>query len=443
MIEIKLNRIIVPEGRFREVFNEKKLLDLRASILNIGLLHPITVEFKQQGDGDYWILRAGGRRLRALVSILSEGKKFKFGQREFDNFTIPALNYGELSALERLEVEVSENIDRADFDWKERTKALAALHELRKLQNPEQTLRATAEEASKSPGGASIAAVSNAVLLQKHLDDPDVAKAKSENEAMKIIRKKADEQHRAKLAVNFDSKQIRHSVIHGEAQASLGKIASSSFDVILADPPYGIGADSFGDMAGTGHEYKDSQVEFDSILKWLPDETYRVSKERAHCYLFCARKQFEKLHTLMVLAGWKVFDEPLIWDKCGTGMLPHPEHGPRRTYESILYAWKGDRRTLLVKNDVVRVPAVKRLLHGAQKPVALYCNLLSRSANPGDTVLDCFGGSGTVLVAANRSQLLATYIEREEVAVNIALTRIAVNEFDDGVVEDDGIEISL
>jgi DNA modification methylase len=86
-----------------------------------------------------------------------------------------------------------------------------------------------------------------------------------------------------------------------------------------------------------------------------------------------------------------------------------------------------------------KIPPVKKLLHGAQKPAALYCELLSRSANPGDTVLDCFAGTGPILVAANRMQLTATYIEIDETAYNIALGRSTTGEFDDGSVEDDGL----
>jgi DNA modification methylase len=141
----------------------------------------------------------------------------------------------------------------------------------------------------------------------------------------------------------------------------------------------------------------------------------------------------------MVLANWTVFPTPLIWDKAN-GMLPFPEHGPRRTYEAILYAWRGDRKTLCIKSDVIRVSPVHDLKVGAQKPVALYLDLLSRSARPGDSVLDCFGGSGPILVAANRMRLAATYIERNEDAYNIALSRSTVMEIDDGGVEQDGLE---
>lgn len=444
MIEVRVDQIVVPENRYRREFDEKKMADTKASILRIGLLHPIVVELGEADGKEIWTLRAGERRLRLLKEILGSGGSFRFGDRTYSTDTIPANSYSSLTTLERLEVEIEENVCRADFDWKERTRALADLHNLRKAQNPTQTIAATATEVLGKPAlGDQRMVVSDALIVAKHLDDPDVAKAKSQRDAIKVIKKKADVAQRAKLAINFDAKASPHILRLGDSKELLAECDAGRFDVILADPPYGIGADGFGDMSGKGHEYADSQKSFEEMLQWLPDSLFRVAKDSAHCYLFCDIRRFERMHTLMVLAGWSTFSTPLIWDKCGTGMLPFPFHGPRRTHEYILYAWKGDRRTLVVKNDVLRVPAVKGLQHAAQKPVALYQDLLSRSANPGDMVLDCFGGSGTILVAANNARLVATYIEQNADAFNIASSRATNTGFDDGVEEDDGIEVAL
>jgi len=145
----------------------------------------------------------------------------------------------------------------------------------------------------------------------------------------------------------------------------------------------------------------------------------------------------------MVLAGWKIFPTPLVWFKAN-GMVPLPNLGPRRTYECILYAYKGERQTICLKNDcITKIPGVRNLKHGAQKPVALYCDLLSRSAKPGDAVLDCFGGSGTILVAGNIRKAIVTYIEDKDDAFNIAQSRANTMEIDDGAEEDDGISIEF
>ena len=440
MIEVKVDKVVIPQNRFRREFDEKKLEELKQSILRIGLLSPITVEhYYSESIGDCWTLRAGERRLRVLSSIIASGGSFRLGDSTYTGGTLPAIDYAELTPLQRLEIEVEENVIRSDFTWQERTRALAALHELRKAQNPEHTITATASEVLGKPAvGSQRTVISNALIVNKHLHIPEVAKAKDEREALKVIEKITNAGHRAKLAKAAMGQATPHTLIKGDSLVILSTLPAASFDIIVTDPPYGIAADSFGDMADTGHDYEDSKKYFDEILRVFPDESYRLTKPRAHAYVFCDVRRFEQLSTHMLLAGWTVFPTPLIWAK-SNGMLPFPEHGPRRTYECIFYAWKGGRKTLVVKTDVIDISGVKNLQHGAQKPVALYCDLLGRSANPGDSVLDCFGGTGPVLVAANRMRLTATYIEKSEAAFNIAQLRMNQHEIDDGAVENDGL----
>lgn len=436
MILIHPDDVVIPENRFRREFDDKRLQELRESILRNGLMNPISVE----ASGDTFTLRAGERRFRVLKTLVEEGVEFAVGGGENTGGLIPAIEWGELTPLQRLEIEVEENVVRADFTWDERVRAIDALHRLRKTQNPEQSIKATATEilGREAVGGAA-QPVAEAVLVAKHLHVPEVARAKSVKDALKVIKKITDAGHRAKLAQAALTQQSPHRLIHGDSLAILPTLPAASFDVIVTDPPYGVNADDFGDMAAEGHAYEDSPEYFEKILSVFCDESYRICKDRAHAYIFCDLRRFDRLATLMVLAGWRVFPVPLIWAK-SSGMLPFPQHGPRRTYECIAYAWKGDRKTLVVKNDVIQVNSVRNLKHGAQKPVALYCDLLSRSANPGDHILDCFGGTGPIIVAANRMGLRATYIEQHEANFHIAQLRINQKEIDDGAEERDGLE---
>lgn len=440
MIFLNHEEIKIPEGRFRQDFPQADLDELKRSILSVGLINPLSAE----KEGDIWTLRAGERRLRVLRAIIKEGKSFHIGVDECANGLVPVVEWGELTPLQRLEVEVEENIIRTDFAWQERIRAIEALHKLRSEQNPDQTITATADEMAKRTGGTpNLGVVSDALIISRHLSNPDVAKAKDPKEALKIIKKQASLVHNAKLAKEFDLTKSEHKLILGDAIAILSAMPEKLFDVVLTDPPYGVGADNFGSQSSTGHDYEDSPKYLEELLKTLPDELYRVAKERAHCYLFCDLRWFERISTLMVLAKWEVFATPIIWYKgSGHGMLPLPKHGPRRTYEHILYAWKGGRETLVVKDDcITKIPAVAKPQHAAQKPVALYCELLSRSARPGDSMLDCFGGVGGTLVAANIQKLKCTFIENKEQHFNVAKQRSLTKEIDDGVEEDDGLDI--
>lgn len=69
------------------------------------------------------------------------------------------------------------------------------------------------------------------------------------------------------------------------------------------------------------------------------------------------------------------------------------------------------------KSDVLRYNVVKldkRVGHPCEKPVDLLADLIKTSTRPGDTVLDCFAGSGATGIAANITGRRAILIEREE-----------------------------
>jgi len=74
--------------------------------------------------------------------------------------------------------------------------------------------------------------------------------------------------------------------------------------------------------------------------------------------------------------------------------------------------------------DLFAYPPDKNLGHAAQKPVALYEDLLRRSCRPGDSVLDPFMGSGPIFAAAHPLKISATGIEMDTASFGIAVKRI-------------------
>lgn len=111
-------------------------------------------------------------------------------------------------------------------------------------------------------------------------------------------------------------------------------------------------------------------------------------------------------------------------------MLPRPEHGPRYTYECILFAAKGNKKTLVVKPDVISISPDAKLLHGAQKPVELFSDLISRSCLPGAAILDPFGGSGTTISAGIQARATVTLFELNPDNYNICLGRLKETDLD-------------
>ena len=113
-----------------------------------------------------------------------------------------------------------------------------------------------------------------------------------------------------------------------------------------------------------------------------------------------------ELHTLQkafVAAGgkWSTF---VIWAK-NTFTLGRADY--QRQYEPILYGWKqGTDHFWCGARDQGDVWFVKKPqkndLHPTMKPVELVERAVINSSKSRDIVLDCFGGSGTTLIACEK-----------------------------------------
>lgn len=428
---ILATNVFIPENRQRRQFDEKPLAELQASILSKGLMHPIVVRPGDQPDT--FFLVAGERRYRAMRALQEADKTFLCNGQTIQPGYLPTTLLTDLSPLQYREAELEENIVRADLTWQEKSRTLAEFNALREDQatanNQPHTIRAVASEIlGREAAGAQITSVAETLLVAKHLEDADVAGAKTQKEALKVIKKKAEAAHREVLSAAFDVAKSPHTLIEASIFDAIGKLPAATFDCLVCDPPYGVGADEFGEQATTLHNYKDTPELALDCAKLVAQQGYAKCKEAAHCYFFLDIRNFSQYSTIFLMAGWEVWPTPILWNKLG-GMLPSPDFGPRRTYEAILYARKGKRKVLKIAPDILTYPMVRDKDHGAQKPVALYKDLLSRSCYPGQVVADFFCGSGTIFPAANALKLTALGVELLEHNCNIAKLRL--NETED------------
>jgi DNA modification methylase len=121
-------------------------------------------------------------------------------------------------------------------------------------------------------------------------------------------------------------------------------------------------------------------------------------------YIAMSSSELDTLQAAFRSAGgkWSTF---IIWAK-HTFTLGRADY--QRQYEPILYGWPeggsrhwcGDRDQGDVWN--IKKPA-RNDLHPTMKPVELMERSIRNSSRPGDVVLDCFGGSGSTLIAAEKA----------------------------------------
>jgi len=148
----------------------------------------------------------------------------------------------------------------------------------------------------------------------------------------------------------------------------------------------------------------------------------------AHCagalYIAMSSSELDALQAAFRAAGgkWSTF---IIWAK-NTFTLGRSDY--QRQYEPILYGWpEGARRHWCGDRDQGDVWQIKKParndLHPTMKPVELVERAIRNSSRPGDRVLDPFGGSGTTLIAAEKSGRVARLMELDPRYVDVIVRR--------------------
>jgi DNA modification methylase len=197
-------------------------------------------------------------------------------------------------------------------------------------------------------------------------------------------------------------------------------------DLIWTDPPYNVNyANSLKDKL----RGKDRPILNDNLGEDFQGFLLAALEPMlSHCtgaaYIAMSSSELDTLQSAFRLAGghWSTF---IIWAK-HTFTLGRSDY--QRQYESVLYGWPegkqrhwcGDRD----QGDVWQIKKpVKNDLHPTMKPVELVERAIRNSSRPGDLVLDPFAGSGTTLIAAEKSGRLARLIELDPKYVDVIVKR--------------------
>lgn len=421
--------------RQRSAMDKTKLAELKESIADKGILHPPV--YWQDPKTQKWVLTAGERRSEAMRLLHAEGRSFTHEGTVVAPGMIPITRLSDvLDEIARFEVELDENVRRDDLTWQDRVRAYADLHAMRQQSNPKQTQMDTARELidrglAKTIGGARLH-MKEATLIADHLDNEKIAMARNPAEALSLVYKLEEEKVtaalvRRRLAVAPSASSI--ALKHGSCLDVLDGLDSDMADLILTDPPYGLGASGAGFRGRTvhHHNYEDTKENAQKIARAILTEGFRICKTRANIFMFCDIDLFDWLKSTASNMGWSPFRRPLIWQKSESeGMAPWGGSGPRITTEFILFATKGQRGLNASPIDVFNVKRVSRSerIHAAEKPVELLKTLIQCSTLPGDFVLDPCAGSGSTLVAAKELKRTGLGIEFDLDYYRTAMTNV-------------------
>lgn len=419
------------------------------SIRTKGLAHaPVIAQ-----DAKGLFLVVGEHRKTAMMRLHEDNVPFFYNGVQVPKDMMPCVNVLDLSPADLLELELEENIIRAEIPWPKRCQALAAIHKLRLEANPGQTLTQTAQELRDKTGkggvvtGKERTAVRNALLLAANLHKPNVAKARNATEALGILLKDESaaaeailiSRKRAAMTEAEKSQQLIH-VYNADFRVKMQEMPDGEVDLIIADLPYGINADKGGFRQRTveHHNYEDTPEYAAELLKALVADGFRVTKPRANLLVFGDVDLFTLFKQAASQMGWTPFRTPIIWRKSESeGLAPWGREGFRRTYEMLFFATKGKRGLHQSPVDILDENRVSRKLRrlGPEKPVGLMEQLVECASMPGDLVLDPCCGGGSTLIACRHLKRRAIGIELSKEHYNLAV--VAAERDPEGVEEDD------
>ena len=183
----------------------------------------------------------------------------------------------------------------------------------------------------------------------------------------------------------IDVNELENKIINADCLDILKQLPDKCIDLVLTDPPYGIGISS--NPVRQKHTKKDWDKEIPT--KEIFNEIFRISKNQ-------------------IIWGGNYFVLPptqgfFIWDKI------QPENFSLAMCE---FAWSSIQKPAKIFRYSVLTERDK--IHPTQKPVKLFEWLLNKTTNENDLVLDCFSGSGTTAIACHRLKRRFICVERDK-----------------------------
>jgi DNA modification methylase len=197
-------------------------------------------------------------------------------------------------------------------------------------------------------------------------------------------------------------------------------------DMVFCDPPYGVnyGQTMKDKLRGNKRRIANDNLgdDFGPFLRDACTNILAVTKGAV--YICMSSSALHTLHQAFTEAGghWSTF---VIWAK---NVFTMGRSDYQRQYEPILYGWKeGTDHYWCGARDQGDVWFVKKPivndLHPTMKPVELVERALRNSSKSRDTVFDPFGGSGTTLIACEKTGRQARLIELEPKYCDVIIRR--------------------
>lgn len=385
---VAVDAVTIPELRQRKEFDIGELDALADSIRRLGLIHPLLVDENLQ-------LIAGERRLMAIKTLGWD--------------TVPVQFANEITEKERYALELEENVKRTDITWQEKCSAILNFHEDRVGEVQGWTHEDTAAALGFTQ---SMITKELSVAQQLRAGNQAVVQAPKLSTAIGLVTRAAERQKATEatqiLSTIYDKPGSTLESVKAFAPVTVANFnewvltyEGPRFNLLHCDFPYGINADQMqqGYSVGEHGGYSDRPEDFFALLSTLCENIDRVAAESCHIMFWFSMKFYGETLFMLRRAGFVVDEFPLIWQK-DVGLLPDPDRGPRRVYETALFGRRGDRKIVRAVSNAVTLPRGQGHIHMSVKPVPVLEHFFRMLVDDSTILLDPTAGGGTALQAA-------------------------------------------
>lgn len=205
-------------------------------------------------------------------------------------------------------------------------------------------------------------------------------------------------------------------------------------DLIVTDPPYNVDYEEKNEYLKkyrpSSRKKSDIQNDkmtdgdFSTFLNKVYANYNTISKQGAAIYVFFPSSETLNFINGMVDSGW-LFKQMLVWKKNHI-VLGRQDY--QWIHEPILYGWKegaahhwySDRKqTTVLEFDK---PA-RSGEHPTMKPIDILEYLISNSSKQKDVVVDLFGGSGSTLIACEKTKRICKTMELDPKYASVIVER--------------------
>lgn len=238
----------------------------------------------------------------------------------------------------------------------------------------------------------------------------------------------------------------RHRLLCGDARSALdfeALMEGGRADLVFTDPPYNVKID--GNVCGLGSvKHREfafasgemSESQFTAFLSDTLGNASRVMRDGAIAYVCMDWRHMGEL----LAAGTSVFTELknlVVWNKTNGGMGAF-----YRSKHELIFVFKqgtaehtnsfGLGETGRYRTNVWDYAGISSIsgsrseelaMHPTVKPVALIADAIRDCSRRGEVVLDCFGGSGSTLIAAEKTGRCARLIEYDPLYCDTIIRR--------------------